>query len=103
MLLTCRTSGTSGWNGARSGSIPLIESAPNVVPWYAVLRAIALYFLPAGRPSRAMKNCRASFHAESTASEPPETKKTRLRSPGASDAISAASSIARGCAYVQFV
>ncbi len=39
---------------------------------------------------------RASFHADSTASEPPETKKTRFRSPGASDATSSASSIARG-------
>ena len=120
MLLTCRTSGTSGSNGARSASIPLIESAPIVVPWYAMLRAIALYFFcgelpPPGMrvpgstptfhapPSRTAKYCRASFHAASTASEPPETKKTRLRSPGASDAISAASSIARGCAYVQFV
>jgi len=83
--------------------MPLIESAPNVVPWYAMFRAIALYFFPGGSPSRAMKYWRASFHAYSTASEPPETKKTRLRSPGASDATSAASSIARGCAYVQFV
>ena len=46
-------------------------------------------------PSRTAKYWRASFHADSTASEPPETKKTRLRSPGASEAISAASSIAR--------
>ena len=41
--------------------------------------------------------------ADSTASEPPETKKTRFRSPGASDATSPASSIARGWAYDQFV
>src|SRR5205823_10397597 len=44
---------------------------------------------------------RASFHADSTASEPPETKNTRLRSPGVSCAISCASSIARGCEYDQ--
>ena len=30
---------------------------------------------------------RASFSADSTASEPPEVKKTRFRSPGASEAI----------------
>jgi hypothetical protein len=41
---------------------------------------------------------RASFSADSTASDPPDVKKTRFRSPGASDAIRAASSIARGCA-----
>ena len=87
-----------------------------------MLRAIALYLWPGAgpptcrptispgstpgawdAPSRTAKYCRASFHADSTASDPPEQKKTRLRSPGASDATSAASSIARGCAYVQFV
>ena len=36
--------------------------------------------------------------ADSTASLPPLVKKTRLRSPGASEAIRAASSIAGGCA-----
>ena len=41
---------------------------------------------------------RASLIAVSTASPPPVVKKTRLRSPGASAAIRAASSIARGCA-----
>ena len=41
---------------------------------------------------------RASLTAVSTASLPPEVKKMRLRSPGVSDAIFAASSIARGCA-----
>jgi hypothetical protein len=41
---------------------------------------------------------RASFHAVSTASEPPEVKNTRLRSPGASSAIRVASSMAGGCA-----
>ncbi len=82
-----------------------------------MLRAIALYLWPgAGPPTcrgiispgstpltweappRTAKYWRASFQADSTASDPPETKKTRLRSPGASDATSAASSIARGCA-----
>jgi hypothetical protein len=41
---------------------------------------------------------RASLIADSTDSPPPEVKKTRLRSPGASEAILAASSIARGWA-----
>ena len=41
---------------------------------------------------------RASLSAASTASEPPLVKKTRLRSPGASEAMRAASSIAGGCA-----
>ena len=38
------------------------------------------------------------FQADSTASEPPDVKNTRLRSPGARPAIRAASSIAIGCA-----
>ena len=46
------------------------------------------------------KYCRASFHADSTASDPPVVKKTRLRSPGVRLAIRSARSIARGCAYV---
>ena len=41
---------------------------------------------------------RASLSADSTASQPPLVKKTRLRSPGASAATRAASSIACGCA-----
>jgi hypothetical protein len=41
---------------------------------------------------------RASLIADSTASPPPLVKNTRFRSPGASDAMRAASSIARGCA-----
>ena len=41
---------------------------------------------------------RQTLSAVSTASPPPEVKKTRLRSPGASEAIFAASSIARGWA-----
>jgi hypothetical protein len=45
---------------------------------------------------------RASFHAASTASEPPEVKNTRSSPGGASSAIRAASSIERGCATVQF-
>ena len=43
-------------------------------------------------------NWRASLRADSTDSAPPEVKNTRLRSPGASEAIFAASSIARGWA-----
>ena len=42
----------------------------------------------------ARKYWRASFHADSTASEPPVVKNTRLRSPGARSARRAASSIA---------
>ena len=60
--------------------MPLIDSAPIVVPWYAVRREIAFQ----RRSPRAPWYWRASFQADSTASEPPETKKTRLRSPGAS-------------------
>ena len=99
VLRTWITSGTSGSNGVRSAVTPLIDSAPIVVPWYASRRDTTFH----RRSPRAAWYCRASFHALSTASDPPETKKTRLRSPGASDATSAASSIARGCAYDQFV
>jgi hypothetical protein len=49
----------------------------------------------------ARKYWRASFHADSTASDPPLVKNTRFKSPGASSARRAASSIAGGCAYVQ--
>jgi hypothetical protein len=55
------------------------------------------------RSPRAAWYWRASFQAASTASEPPETKKTRFRSPGARSATVAASSIARGWAYDQLV
>ena len=99
MLRTWITSGTSGSNGVRSAATPLIDSAPMVVPWYAIRRDTAFQ----RRSPRAACHWRASFHADSTASEPPETKKTRFRSPGVSDATSAASSNARGCAYDQFV
>ena len=79
--------------------MPLIERAPIVVPWYATCRETAFQ----RRSPRTEWYWRASFQADSTASEPPETKKTRFRSPGASEATSAASSMARGCAYDQFV
>ena len=49
-----------------------------VVPWYATRRAIAFQ----RRSPRAVWYWRASFQAASTASEPPDTKNTRLRSPG---------------------
>ena len=42
VLRTFRTSGTSGSNGIRIAGIPVSESAPSVVPWYAVWRVIAL-------------------------------------------------------------
>ena len=84
MLHTCKAPGVSGSNGARNAGMPVMASAPSVVPWYAVLRAITLW-----RPAladRRWKYWRASFHADSTASEPPVVKNTRLRSPGASSA-----------------
>ena len=94
MFQTWSVSGTRGSKGAFSEAIPLIESAPMVVPWYAMRRPIAFQ----RRSPRAAWYWRASFQADSTASEPPEQKKTRFRSPGASEATSAASSIARGWA-----
>jgi hypothetical protein len=54
----------------------------------------------AGCPT-ARKYWRASFHADSTASDPPVVKNTRLRSPGASWARRAANSIAEGWAKLQ--
>ena len=36
VLRTFRTSGRSGSNGTRIAGIPVSESAPSVVPWYAV-------------------------------------------------------------------
>ena len=33
VFITCRTSGTSGSKLVRSAGMPLIESAPIVVPW----------------------------------------------------------------------
>ena len=47
--------------------------------------------------SLSLKYWRASFQADSTASEPPVVKNTRFRSPGASEAIFAESSMAVGC------
>ena len=55
------------------------------------------------RSPRAVWYWRASFQAASTASEPPETKKQRCRSPGARSASSCASSIERGWAKVQLM
>ena len=47
VLRTWRTSGTSGSNGSRIAGIPLIDSAPIVVPWYAMWREIAFQRRPA--------------------------------------------------------
>jgi hypothetical protein len=55
------------------------------------------------RSPRAAWYWRASFQADSIASEPPETKNALVSSPGARSATVDASSIARGCAYDQFV
>ena len=49
----------------------------------------------------ARKYARASFQADSTASDPPVVKKTRFRSPGASAASRAANSTAAGWAADQ--
>ena len=92
---TWRPLGTSGSKVERSAVMPVAVSAPNVVPWYAVSRAISLVRF--GWPV-SLWYWRTSLNADSTASEPPDVKKTRFRSPGASSAIFAASSIARGCA-----
>ena len=75
--------------------MPVIESAPKVVPWYAVSREMIFVFV--GLPV-SLWYWRANFHADSTASEPPDVKNTRLRSPGARLAMRSASSIAFGCA-----
>ena len=74
-----------------------MDSAPMEVPWYAMFRLITL--VRSGCPI-IPKYWRATFQADSTASEPPEVKKTRLRSPGVSAATRSASSTARGWAYV---
>ena len=57
-----------------------MDSAPIDVPWYAMERLMT--FVRWGCPMM-RKYWRASFQADSTASEPPVVKKTRLRSPGA--------------------
>ena len=72
-----------------------LRELPFYTNWsYAHPRAIAFQ----RRSPRAAWYWRASFQADSTASEPPEQKKTRFRSPGVSEATSAASSIALGWA-----
>ena len=85
----------SGSNGVRSGVMPVAESAPKRG---AVVGELARDHLVRGRSPRELWYWRASLSADSTASEPPEVKKTRLRSPGASEAMRAASSIAVGWA-----
>jgi len=49
------------------------------------------------------RDCLPAPLAAGGASKPPETKKEWFRSPGASLASSAASSIERGCANVQLI
>ena len=85
----------SGSKGSRSEVMPVAESAPSVVPWYAVSRA--MIFVLSGLPL-SLWNWRDNLMADSTASLPPLVKNTRLRSPGARSAIRAASVIACGCA-----
>jgi hypothetical protein len=87
--------GTNGSNGAFSSGSPVMDSAPWVVPWYAIARLITLCLV--GLPV-SLKYCLASFQAVSTASPPPLVKKTRFRSPGAYAATRSLSSIAFGCA-----
>src|SRR5262249_62256392 len=80
--------GASGSNGVRRLVIPVADSAPRLVPWEAMSRAISLGLL--GLPV-SLWYWRASLYAGSTASEPPLVKDTRVRSPRASPAIRAAS------------
>ena len=95
MLGTWQPPGVNGSNGVRRLVIPVAAIAPSVVPWYAVSRLMifVLFGLPVS-----LWYWRTSLIALSTDSEPPLVKNTRLRSPGASEAIFAASSIAGGCA-----
>jgi hypothetical protein len=72
-----------------------MDSAPWVVPWWAIARLITLVFI--GLPV-SLTYCLAAFHAVSTASPPPVVKKTRFRSPGAAAASRCDSSIAAGWA-----
>ena len=76
-------------------SSPVIDSAPKDVPWYERSRLTTL--CRSGWPIT-LKYWRASFQADSTASEPPVVKNTRLRSPGVNEARRAASSTAPGWA-----
>ncbi len=98
MLATWTVPGTRGSNAVLIAGRPVIDSAPIVVPWYASVRAIT--FVRAGWPI-ARKYARASFHADSTASDPPVVKNTRFRSAGARAASRAASSTAAGWAADQ--
>ena len=93
VLGTCEAPGVRGSNGVRTDGIPVMASAPRVVPWYAVSRAMTLYRWPS---PLARKYWRANFQADSTASLPLVVKNTLFRSPGASEASLAASSIAGG-------
>jgi hypothetical protein len=95
---TRKALGTNGSYAALSSGMPVSDSAPCVVPWYAMDRLITLCLV--GRPV-SLKYCFASFHADSTASPPPVVKNTLFNSPGARSASRAASSIAAGWAYDQ--
>ena len=79
MFGTLIAPGTSGSNGVLIAGMPVIDSAPIVVPWYAIDRLITLYSI--GLPV-SLKYCRASFHALSTASPPPVVKNTRFEVAG---------------------
>ena len=72
-----------------------MESAPMVLPCQLCQRVMTLYFF--GLPV-SMWYLRAILSPASVASDPPETKKTRLRSPGAMAAILSARSI---CGWVR--
>ena len=71
--------------------MPVMDRAPCVVPWYAVVREMTLCFC--GRPVR-RKYCLASFQADSTDSLPLLVKNTLFRPGGARCARRSASSVA---------
>ena len=79
--------------------MPVSESAPSVQPWYAPRRAITLRRSGSPRPSQWW---RTSLSAESTASEPPDVKKTRVSRSGASAATRSVSASGAGEVAAQF-
>jgi hypothetical protein len=72
-----------------------MERAPSVVPWYAL--RLVTNFVRVGSP-RSRWYWRAILSADSTASEPPPTKKTRPTSIGRRSVSLSASASAGSCA-----
>ena len=73
----------------------MIESAPSVVPWYALRRV--MNFVRVGSP-RSRWYWREILSADSIASDPPPTKKIRPTSIGSSSVSLSASARAGSCA-----